>query len=50
MHPVSFRELVANPNPKNEKQKFAVPLNFLNKAPSSLDISVPTHPWRTVLP
>ncbi|MBW9253579.1 MAG: IS1595 family transposase, partial [Acidithiobacillus ferriphilus] len=40
----------ANPKPKNEKQEFAVPPNLRNKAPASLDISVPTHPWRTASP
>jgi hypothetical protein len=46
MHPMSFSELVANPKPKNEKQEFAVPPNLRNKPPASLDISVPSHPWR----
>ena len=50
MHPMRFHELVANPKPKNEKQEFAVPSNLRNKAPPSLDISVPTHPWRSALP
>jgi transposase-like protein len=49
-HPMPFRELVANPKPKNDKQEFAVPSSLRNKAPASLDISVPTHPGRTVLP
>ncbi|MBI5659396.1 MAG: IS1595 family transposase, partial [Nitrosomonadales bacterium] len=40
----------ANPKPKKLKQEFAVPSNLRNKAPSSLDISVPIHPWRMVLP
>jgi hypothetical protein len=50
MHPVIFHELVANPKPKNERQGFAVPANLRNKAPASLDISVPGHPWRSALP
>jgi len=50
MHPIPLHELVANPKPKNEKQEFAVPPNLRNKAPASLDISVPTHPWWMVLP
>ena len=50
MHPMRFHELVANPKPKNEKQGFAVPSNLRNKAPASLDISVPAHPWRSALP
>jgi len=50
MHPMPFRELVANPKPKNEGQPFAVPSNLRHKAPASLDISVPIHPWRTALP
>ncbi|MFZ3083400.1 MAG: IS1595 family transposase, partial [Rhodoferax ferrireducens] len=45
-----FHELVANPKPKNEKQDFAVPASLRNKAPASLDISVPGHPWRSKLP
>lgn len=50
MHPMPFHELVANPKPKIEKHEFAVPPNLRNKAPASLDISVPSRPWRTVLP
>ncbi|EQD77164.1 hypothetical protein B1B_01216 [mine drainage metagenome] len=50
MHPMSFRELVANPKPKNVVQEFAVPSNLRHKAPASLDISVPIHPWRAALP
>ena len=46
MHPMSFSELVANPKPKVEGQEFAVPAKLRNKAPASLDISVPLHPWR----
>ncbi len=46
MHPRSFRELVATPKPKDARQGFAVPSNLRNKAPASLDISVPSHPWR----
>jgi len=46
MHPMSFRELVANPKPKVEGQEFAVSAKLRNKAPASLDISVPSHPWR----
>ncbi|EQD32258.1 hypothetical protein B1A_04099 [mine drainage metagenome] len=46
MHPMSFRELVANPKPRAEGQKFAVPAKSRHKAPASLDISVPSHPWR----
>jgi transposase-like protein len=42
--PMSFRERVAKP--KNEGQKFAVSAKLRNKAPASLDISVPSHPWR----
>ena len=49
-HPRHVHELVANPKPKIEKQEFAGPPNLRNTAPASLDISVPTHPWRTVLP
>jgi transposase-like protein len=45
MHPMSFRELVATPKPKDTRQGFAVPSNLRNKAPASLDISVPSHPW-----
>lgn len=50
MHPMSFQELVANPKPRSEKQEFAVPANLRNKAPASLDITVPAHPWRSALP
>ncbi len=46
MHPMSFRELVANPKPKKEGQEFAMSAKLRNKAPASLDISVPSHPWR----
>jgi transposase-like protein len=46
MHPRSFRELVATSKPKDARQGFAVPSNLRNKAPASLDISVPSHPWR----
>ena len=35
---VSFRELVANPKPKDAGQEFAVPVEFRNKAPASPDI------------
>ncbi len=47
MHPMSFRELVANPKPKDAGQEFTVPSKLRNKAPASLDISVPSHPWRS---
>jgi hypothetical protein len=47
MHPMSFRELVANPKPKDREHGFAVPSKLRNKAPASLDISVPSLPWRS---
>lgn len=50
MHPMSFRELVANPKPKDNGQEFAVSAKLRHKAPASLDIAVPIHPWRTALP
>jgi transposase-like protein len=50
MHPMTFRELVANPKPKNVRQEFTVAANLRNKSPASLDISVPVHPWRMALP
>lgn len=50
MHPKRFHELIANPKPKNEKHEFAVPSKLRNKAPPSLDISVPAHPWRAASP
>jgi transposase-like protein len=46
MHPMSFRELVANPKPKDQEQEFTVSARMRKKAPASLDISVPIHPWR----
>ena len=38
MHLMSFRELVANPKPKDAGQEFAVPVELRNKAPASPDI------------
>lgn len=46
MHPMPFHVLVANPRPK---QFVASPI-WINKSPASLDISVPSHPWRKALP
>jgi hypothetical protein len=39
MHPMPFRELVANPKPKDKKPAFAVQSKLRNKAPAWLDIS-----------
>lgn len=46
MHPVPFHDLVANPRPKGQGQEFVAPPKPRNRAPSSLDIVVPNHPWR----
>lgn len=47
MHPMPFHELVANPKPKGPGQAFVLPSIPRSKAPASLDIVVPTHPWRS---
>ena len=46
MHPMPFRELAASPKTRDKEQAFAVPSKLRNKAPASLDISMPSHPWR----
>ncbi len=46
MHPMSFDDLVANPNPKGIAKKAALLFKPRSKAPSSLDIVAPIHPWR----
>ena len=45
-HPMPFHELVANPKPKGPGQEFVTPSKIRHRAPSSLNIVVPTHPWR----
>jgi transposase-like protein len=46
MHPMSFDDLVANPNPKGTAKKAALSSKPRSNAPSSLDIVAPIHPWR----
>ncbi len=46
MHPMPIHTLVANPQPKGPQQESAAPSKPRRKAPSSLDLAVPTHPWR----
>ena len=47
MHPMPFLQLVANPKPQGPGHESIAPSKPRNKAPSSLDIAVPTHPWRS---
>jgi len=47
MHPMPFHKLVANPQPKGPQQESVAPSKPRSKAPSSLDIAVPAHPWRS---
>jgi transposase-like protein len=46
MHPMSFRDLVANPKPRKAEQDRPVPPGVRRTAPSSLHVPTPSNPWR----
>lgn len=45
MHPISFQDLVANPNPRKTGHDPAPPCSTKN-APTSLHVEIPRSPWR----
>lgn len=47
MHPMSFRDLVANPKPRKAGQDRPVPPGVRRTAPSSLHVPTPSNPWRS---
>jgi len=46
-HPLSFRDLVANPQPMKAGQDRPVPPGVRRTAPSSLHVPTPSNPWRS---
>lgn len=46
MHPISYRDLVANPKPRKEGEDRPVPPCSGKSAPSSLHVEVSPNPWR----
>lgn len=47
MHPMSFRDLVANPKPRKSGQNQPVPPGVRRTAPSSLHMPTQSNPWRS---
>jgi transposase-like protein len=47
MHPMSFRDLVTHPKPREVGQDRPVPPGVRRTAPSSLRVPMPSNPWRS---
>jgi len=46
MHPISCRDLVANPRPRKAGEDHPAPPRSAKSAPSSLHVDIPRSPWR----